>query len=155
MALQDCHNILVPIDGSDNALRAVDYAAALASSAGMQILLLHVGPLSPIRMLEAMGYPAATRDKAREATAEFETDRAEMAEALFKAARERIPDGVEVGQILEAGDPAQVIIDEVDKLGNAVIVMGNRGLSSVREVMLGSVSNKVLHRARCPVTIVR
>jgi len=155
MALQDYHNILVPVDGSDNALRAVDHAAALAGAADMQILLLHVGPLSPIRMLEAMGYPSATREEARKGAAEFEEARSAMAESLFKAARERIPEGIQVRQIVEAGDPAQVILDEIEKLGNAVVVMGNRGLSSVREVMLGSVSNKVLHRAACPVTIVR
>ena len=48
-----------------------------------------------------------------------------------------------------------VVTTEVIKIIGAVVVMGNRGLSSVREVMLGSVSNKVLHRAACPVTIVR
>jgi len=52
------------------------------------------------------------------------------------------------------GDPAQVIREQAKKLGNAVIVMGSRGLSSWRELMLGGVSNAVLHHARCPVTIV-
>ncbi|TVQ44336.1 MAG: universal stress protein [Gammaproteobacteria bacterium] len=154
MALQHYHNILVPVDGSENALRALDYAASLAQAAHLQILLLHVAQMGPVELMKALGYPAAAREDAAKRTSEQEEVRRELAEHVFQAARERLPEGLEVRQMMVAGDPAQVILEQVDKLGNAVIVMGNRGLSEVRELLIGGVSSKVLHHATCPVTIV-
>ncbi len=154
MALQHYHNILVPVDGSDNALRALDYAASLAQAANLQILLLHVAQMGPVEMMKTLGYPAAATDAAARRTKEQEELRRELAEHVFQTARERLPVGLEVRQMMVPGDPAQVILQQVDKLGNAVIVMGNRGLSEVRELLIGGVSSKVLHHASCPVTII-
>jgi nucleotide-binding universal stress UspA family protein len=154
MPLANYHNILVPIDGSANALRALDFAAALAQAAGLQ-LLLYVTPRSPIEMMKIMGYPAAAQRDAESTDLEFEQASQDMAEQVFATARARLPEDLTVRQIMQPGDAAQVILEQADKLGNAVIVMGNRGLSGMREMLMGGVSNKVLHHAHCPVTIVR
>lgn len=155
MALQNFHNILVPVDGSDNALRALEFAASLAQAAELQILLLYVAPMGPVEMMQAMGYPAAVRHQAEQKAADYEQIRQELSEHVFAAARARLPDGLMVRQMMCSGDPTQVILEQAQKLGNAIIVMGNRGLSNVRELVIGGVSNKVLHHAACPVTLVR
>jgi nucleotide-binding universal stress UspA family protein len=53
------------------------------------------------------------------------------------------------------GPPAQVIVDEAESWGADLIVMGSRGLGIWNRLLLGSVSNAVVHHARCSVEIVR
>jgi len=61
----------------------------------------------------------------------------------------------EVEETVVPGSPAEAIIDHADEAGDPLIVIGSRGLSGLREMMLGSVSHRVLHHANCPVTVVR
>ena len=60
-----------------------------------------------------------------------------------------------VESLLELGDYAQVIIDTANKNDYDLIIMGSRGLSPFKELLLGSVSFKVMHHAKCPVMVVR
>jgi nucleotide-binding universal stress UspA family protein len=53
------------------------------------------------------------------------------------------------------GSPAQVIVDEAESWGADLIVMGSRGLSVWNRLLLGSVSNAVVHHAKCSVEVVR
>ena len=53
------------------------------------------------------------------------------------------------------GSPRQVIVDEAEKWGADLIVMGSRGLGTWSRLLLGSVSNAVVHHAKCSVQIVR
>lgn len=68
-----------------------------------------------------------------------------------QAARNNVP----AGTLLEMGDHAQVIIDIANKNGYDLIMMGSRGLSVFKELLIGSVSFKVMHHAKCPVMVVR
>jgi nucleotide-binding universal stress UspA family protein len=56
---------------------------------------------------------------------------------------------------VQVGEPAEEIVDLARLEGYDVVVMGSRGLSPVKELILGSVSHRVLHTAPCPVLIVR
>lgn len=56
---------------------------------------------------------------------------------------------------VQVGEPAEEIVDLARLEGYQLIVMGSRGLSPVRELLVGSVSNRVLHTAPCPVLIAR
>ena len=56
---------------------------------------------------------------------------------------------------VQVGEPAEEIVDLARLEGYDLIVMGSRGLSPVRELLMGSVSNRVLHMAPCPVLIAR
>ncbi len=155
MALQGYGKVLVPVDGSEYALRAVEHAGSIALAAGLGVVLLHVSPMGPLEMMQVMGYPAGAQKLADASASEFEKLRGEQAEKVIRAARERLPAGLVVQTIIESGSPAEAILNHADGLGDAIIVMGNRGLSGLRELVIGSVSSKVLHHARCPVTIVR
>lgn len=56
---------------------------------------------------------------------------------------------------VQVGEPAEEIVDLARLEAYELIVMGSRGLSPVKELLLGSVSNRVLHTAPCPVLVVR
>jgi nucleotide-binding universal stress UspA family protein len=53
------------------------------------------------------------------------------------------------------GSPAQVIVDEAEHWGADLIIMGSRGLGVWNRLLLGSVSNAVIHHAKCSVEVVR
>ena len=53
------------------------------------------------------------------------------------------------------GSPAQVIVDEAESWGADLIIMGSRGLGIWNRLLLGSVSNAVVHHAKCSVEVVR
>lgn len=83
--------------------------------------------------------------------------RKQAAEIVSKAEgelRRRFP-SFEVTTNVLAGSPAQVIVDEAEKWGADVIVVGSHGYGFWRRAWLGSVSNAVAHHAPCSVLIVR
>jgi nucleotide-binding universal stress UspA family protein len=55
----------------------------------------------------------------------------------------------------ELGDPAKIIIKLANSNDYDLIIMGSRGRSAFKELLLGSVSQKVVHHAKCPVMVVR
>lgn len=82
---------------------------------------------------------------------------ARSAEGSFQGALKAMGDisSFAVEQIPTAGHPSEEIVAHARKLHCELIVMGSRGLSPVEEIVLGSVSDRVLRRAPCAVTIVR
>ncbi|WP_394352545.1 universal stress protein [Candidatus Nitrosotalea sp. FS] len=60
-----------------------------------------------------------------------------------------------VETLLKIGDYSQVIIDTANKNDYDLIMMGSRGMSVFKELLVGSVSFKVMHHAKCPVMVVR
>jgi nucleotide-binding universal stress UspA family protein len=63
--------------------------------------------------------------------------------------------GVPGEEIIARGKPADVIIDTAEKVGADLIVMGSLGMSAIERVLIGSVSDKVVRHAQCPVLLVR
>lgn len=82
---------------------------------------------------------------------------AEQTAANAEAAiRNRIPSiGPNLTTTVSAGTPAQVIVDEAEKWGADLIVLGSHGYGFWQRALLGSVSNAVLHHAPCSVLVVR
>jgi nucleotide-binding universal stress UspA family protein len=63
--------------------------------------------------------------------------------------------GVATKCVLLEGDPASVILNYARNEKYDVIIMGNRGMHSLKELVLGSVSNKILHNSVCPVILIK
>ena len=141
--------ILVPTDGSDLALQAARYAREIAVRFGSELLLVHVIqnyytlpafsmpdtvtiPLSVLQDLETSGQTVL--EKTREQLAGF--------------------DG-KLETRIEYGPPGKQIVDIAAEEGVSLIVMGRRGISGVTGLLLGSVSNHVVHYAPCPVLIIK
>lgn len=137
--------ILVPVDGSDQARKAIDFAANLAKQNDATIHLLHVYKLPIIP--EGMGeYVISDRIELQA-----------LGDKIISVAQDEVRK--KGGQHIEAtvmeGDSAERIIAYAKDHDVDMIVMGNRGLGSFKGLLLGSVSNKVSHRADRTCVIVR
>jgi nucleotide-binding universal stress UspA family protein len=140
--------LLVPIDGSECSLRALDHAIELAKArAGMaELILLQVNP-DPIVYGEIQVYAETERI--------LELQR-KQSEALLAPAAEKVrAAGVPCRADIEQGDAATVIARQADTLRCGGIVMGTRGMSAIGNLFLGSVATKVVHLANVPVTLVK
>jgi nucleotide-binding universal stress UspA family protein len=143
------NKILVAIDGSDHADRALNFAMDLAQKFEAKILLLTVVPplFLPIPSLNVMKSQAVT-----DALAELEQSFMTVLSKAERKAKELT--GLKVFTRLERGNPDEVIV-ETAKIGNFdLIVVGSRGLGR-RDFALGSVSSRVAENATCPVLIVK
>ncbi len=138
--------ILVPVDGSEGANKAADFAARLARDTGAAITLIHVYDAPTAA---AMGLRHVDPD-------ELAKIREAVSHGSFEAARNAMGDlDRPVDTVLEVGEPAHEICTLAETVKPDLIVMGTRGRSEMRSLLLGSVSEKVLRHAPCPVTVVR
>jgi nucleotide-binding universal stress UspA family protein len=138
--------LLVPVDGSEAAEKAARFAATLARALGASITLVYAydGAQS-----------AAAAARAGLSMEVLDEHEAKHAQDVFARARSAMA-GVEVKEhLIEVGPPAEHIVDTAKRLQVDQIIMGSRGLSLLKELLLGSVSERVLRSAHCPVTIVR
>jgi len=137
--------ILVPVDGSAGALRAVKHAAALAKP-GAELQLVNVQPPMPLygmvrATMRAPQYRAACEALSRKA----------LDPAIRLLKRARVPHRTHVYY----GEPGVTVADAARRLKCGAIVMGTRGQSAVGNLLLGSVATKVVHLAKVPVTLVK
>lgn len=135
--------ILVAVDGSGHATSAVRCAGNIAKTYGATLALLAVDGHRPL------ADPLADLAKAEDLS------RSEVFERIISSARAlaEVPEGVKVEQHIEFGDPADEILSTAERIGADLIVVGNRGLGEYAELLLGSVSRKVLHLAKVPVLV--
>ncbi|AGM40845.1 UspA domain-containing protein [Spiribacter salinus M19-40] len=148
--------ILVPVDGSDGANESAAYAAGLAEALNVPLRLLFAFPRDPVDMF---GVPteAPQRDELEYFSPDaFARLRDRSARQAFDTARQAIGQSQNsVEETILAGSPAEAIVEHAGQTTDPMIVIGSRGLSGFKEMLLGSVSQRVLHRAGCPVTVVR
>jgi nucleotide-binding universal stress UspA family protein len=147
--------ILVAIDGSEPAWKALDLAGDLARLEGARIDLLHVvRPEPPPAGLAA--FAQAERIPLEEELARWRSERL-TGDELVRDGRERLlAKGVEaVETLVEEGSPAPAILAAAERLGADLVVLGSRGRSGLAATLLGSVSKRVSEHARCSVLIVR
>ncbi len=136
-------NILVPIDGSANSLRALKFAAErFRESRHVQLLLLNVQPGMP-----------SSRHVRPAMIKEYRQRMSEEALAPARALAKR--SGALFDCYVRVGDAAEVIANFATRTRCAEIIMGTRGLGRVRGLLLGSVTTKVIHLASVPVTLVK
>lgn len=137
--------IIVPVDGSEGSQRAARFAASLAKATGRKMKLIYVFPANPSEIMGLSQLPQK----------EVESVKKESARKVFDKAQQAIGGGQgEVEEQILFGDPAEEIIRCADGETEPLIVMGRRGLSRVKSLLLGSVSEKVMRHASAAVTIV-
>jgi nucleotide-binding universal stress UspA family protein len=137
--------ILVPVDGSESSVHATAWADGYAATTGAELILLHVhhAPGSETLTLSSLEPEQIAEAERR------------IAGPSFDRARARISAGARVRTLVSLGEPAEEIVAIARREGVDLIVMGSRGLTPLRELLLGSVSEKVVRHAHCAVTIVR
>lgn len=135
------NNILVAVDGSDNALRALKYAVSvLQPGAKLHVLFVHT-PLAPSRAItQALIDEHYQREEER---------------AFAKA--KRFLQRAKIDAELQAciGEPARTIVEYARKKKCRQIVMGNHGHGAIAGFFLGSVALKVVQLSDIPVTLVK
>ena len=146
--------ILVPTDGSDLALRALDEALALAGLTGATIHVVYVvddasvAELAVDSNVDEVSFDADVGRLFERFEAAGERAIAEVREA----ADER---GVEVVAEVRRGIPDEAILEYADENGVDLIVMGTHGRRGVRRYLLGSTTERVLRQSPVPVLAVR
>jgi nucleotide-binding universal stress UspA family protein len=138
--------ILVPIDFSDHADAVVEWATHLAEEHDSDIILLHVYHL-PVEFQQVEGAYLP---------ADFWTSVKDEAKASLSRYAERIAkQGLEVEEIVREGYPATVIEEEAVRQQADLIVIGSRGRTGVKHLLLGSIAERVVQKAPCPVLTVK
>lgn len=144
-------SILVPVDGSSFAEKALRVALYLAGASATLYLVQVQRPLDDGGLLiGGSGLPVS-----EEVIQRLVRERESQARAVLEKARSAINlDGVEVKEIVVTGRPAEAILEEARALGVEAIVMGSRGMSDLQGMVVGSVSHRVSHTADCTVITV-
>lgn len=140
-------HILVPIDFSEPSKLALRLAVTLARATRGQITVLHVGT-------EPGAYVAGPEIPPLLVTQYEELAASERREAE-KLAGEEIPPDVSWRVELRDGYPPATILAEAEASGCDLIVMGTHGRTGLGRVLLGSVTERVLHGAKVPVLVTR
>ena len=134
--------ILVAIDGSESARKAFTTSIYLSTLSKCRIDVIHVVSC------EFGGDSAGSL----ELIEDLKTKANSMLDEYKKNALEK---DIEPKFMLEIGDPANMITEIVNSKDYDLVVLGTRGMSVFKELLLGSVSTKVMHHAKCPVMVVR
>lgn len=136
--------LLVAVDGSRSASRAALFAARLARETGATLEMIHVYD-APTAV--ALGLGALSREDLASRSSHF-------GEGHFEAAETVIGDLIEPLRYVALGHPAEQIVLRADETGADLIVIGTRGQSDLKGLLLGSVSRRVVFLTKCPVTVV-
>ena len=143
----EIRRILCPVDFSECSRRAVDHAMAIARWYGSSVTAVHVFPLPQVAaspsgpiLMDPILLTAAARDQL-------------MADMKRLLDVERAP-GIVTDVVLREGAAASEILEQAATMKADLVVMGTHGRSGVDRLLLGSVTEKVLRKVRCPVLTV-
>lgn len=139
-------SLLVPVDGSENSFRALDFAVSQGRNSPLVVHVLNVEP-------ELDNYGMVGAHLSRQQHAKLMKDRA--ASILKRAAARASASRVECRTHMVIGDIATTIANTARRLKCDSIVMGTRGMGGLANLLLGSVASKVVHLSKVPVTLVK
>lgn len=135
-------SILIPVDGSENSMRAAKHAIGLAVKLNARLIVLHVIDTRIMKASEGSSEILARLQRFGE---QYLKDIAALADEAK----------VKVETSLREGLPVDLIVEEAEKRRVDLIVMGTRGLTGATRVVLGSTAEQVLRWASCPVLVVK
>jgi universal stress protein A len=138
--------ILVPTDFSPHSEKALEFAEELAKLAGAKINLLHcyqinVGGISPYGITIPDDLNREIREAAEKKVEDLE--------------RKVAAEGIEVESHVRPQYPSEAVTDLAKEIGADLIVMGTRGATGLKHIFLGSVAERTLRIAPCPVLTVK
>lgn len=137
--------ILVPVDGSDNSYRALDTALFLSEKLGSNITVIHVMEDVPVLYIESQKLLSEL----------LENYKKERKDILSKCSEIATKKGVTIDTVLLQGNPTSIILEFIKKEKCDIVIMGSRGMGKFKEIILGSVSSKIVHHSSCPVMLIR
>lgn len=138
--------IVVPVDFSEHSARALEMAIEIAKASGGSLHLVHSYPLNPV-LLSPYGV-AVPPDLERGFRESTDQQLREWAGRVRKA-------GVAVEVFTSSDTASEAIVRHAGEIHADLIVMGTRGLTGLKHVVLGSVAERTLRHASCPVLTVK
>jgi nucleotide-binding universal stress UspA family protein len=132
------NTIVLGLDGSENSKRAIPAAVELARQSGGRIVIAHVA-----ERVASKGGAASLRADEPDIRSEIEAEAERISSEGVEASVENA--------VTVLGGPAQAIAEIADEAGADLIVVGTRGHSPIPGLMLGSVTNRLMHIAKRPV----
>ena len=138
--------ILLPVDGSEPALEAVRFAIRLARD-GLRATFVLANVQEPTYLYEMVLAPDA--EVLERVSGAAGSHSLEAAQALLQAA------GLTYERETASGNPGHMLVDVIERYGCDAVIMGARGMGALRQALLGSVSQALVHDSPVPVTIVR
>jgi nucleotide-binding universal stress UspA family protein len=139
-------SILVPVDGSENSVRAARFGVQLAATLEADVKLFYVFPAASVDLIGMAGISREDMEAAAQESARRAFDQVRL--GLDAEMLQRVEEDMAIG------DPAEEIIARTEVEPATMVVMGRRGVSPIKTLVLGSVSDKVLRHAASPVTLV-
>lgn len=137
--------IMVPLDGSPESAKAFDFGLDLAGKYGAGLVLAHVvdmnEKMTALDQVTMSGY--------------VPSEIMEEGYRLLSRFAGKVPPDIRLDTIVRIGAPPQTLLSVAEDTEADLIVMGSRGLGAVRSIVMGSVSQYILHHARAMVTIVK
>jgi nucleotide-binding universal stress UspA family protein len=146
--MTDIRRILCPIDFSDVSRHALEHASAIAKWYEADVAALHVmtRPLLPL--------PPVLFAEPPHSTVPSELDRRTAQDRLHEWLAPLRLAGIKTDPVIDSGNPASCIVRTAASIGADLIAMGTHGLGGFDRLVLGSVTEKVLRKATCPVLTV-
>ena len=144
--------ILVAIDGSEQSDKALDFALDLAVLCSAEIVLINVLSPSLLSYVDNSRMVVPNVDYSKFLKQIRTPHEKLLSKALDKA--KKFQETLKVSKKLVEGRPAEKIVETAKKGMFDLIVIGSRGLSGIKEIFLGSVSDRVADKAQCPVPFV-
>jgi universal stress protein A len=141
--------ILIPVDFSDDSLKALAYGRDFAKPFGAEICVLYV--VEPIYYATPADMYATSPNIAML----IDEQRRVGAQQLARINAELKKKGARVRTFQKTGSAAQCIVDTAKSLKAGLIVMGTHGRTGLAHMLMGSVAEKVVRTAACPVLTVR
>jgi nucleotide-binding universal stress UspA family protein len=139
--------ILVAIDGSENSIRALNYAIALAGK------MTEPSSLVLVNAHDDISLRGASQFVGKEAVNDYLDDlsRSELAEAIALAEKSPLP----FESTFARGQVAQAIVKVASERAVDLIVLGSKGRSALSDLLIGSVATRVIAMAEIPVTLIK
>ncbi|HTS32812.1 MAG TPA: universal stress protein [Thermoplasmata archaeon] len=147
MTPPDFRHITVAVDGSEHANAALEIAIDLARRYGSQLEVVAVAPLQPVMMAPNEPFVAAALPP---------TDRPRFQAIVEAAVKRAEAAGVtSVTGVCSDGVVVDELLGELEEHTPDLLVIGSRGLSAAKRLLIGSVSAAMVNHAPCPVLVVR
>lgn len=139
------NKILFATDGSEPSNRALDTLVEIAKGFNSRVVVLNTYEV-PI--------PITKYEVSSDLYLSVEEALSKNSRDILEEVKNRLEEeGIQADYISQTGDSGASIIEKSSELEVSIILMGSRGLGSIKSVLMGSVSSYVLHHAKCPVMI--